>query len=546
MRTIIFKIGTLVLLFAVLFTACNDDLAFNELENIEQKEANGIVELSTTIADSLAPNQRVLNYKFPFSNTASEIIVEVDEHGNYVAEGDMILATKDEIGEVESRGIAISYQSRRWPNAVIPYKIESGHYSYNRIMDAIKHVNEQTSLRLIPRTNQSNYVEFVEGDKCWAFVGKKGGRQEIILKSSCSFGSTVHEILHAAGLWHEQSRSDRNDYITVNYNNIESGKSGNFSRHTTDGIDLGPYNFNSIMHYGTHGFSKNGQPTIEVKPQYAPQNIGQRVAMSYGDVDAINAIYPYASSSPFAGKFTGVYRKSSQDTKRWLGADWSNFNAKRSEMRSNGYRLFDVEVYVKNGKLLYDGLFEKYDSNHAFYQYSSWSAFTNKRTELKGQGYYLVDLETTYFNGKRYYTGVFHKKTGKTALYAYNNWTSFTNKWDELSKEGYRLIDIETYKSGSNRFYIGVYVGGSGGYGLYNTTSWNAFKNTRSDLAKDGIYLIDFERVKIGSNAYRYLGVFQKKSTSSRLWHNVRWDSFKFKTGEYNEDGYELRDIERY
>lgn len=34
----------------------------------------------------------------------------------------------------------------------------------------------------------------------------------------------VHELLHAVGLYHEQSRFDRNSYVTVNYNNIAAGK----------------------------------------------------------------------------------------------------------------------------------------------------------------------------------------------------------------------------------------------------------------------------------------------------------------------------------
>ena len=52
------------------------------------------------------------------------------------------------------------------------------------------------------------------------------GMQELSLDSECLdvVGTTQHEFLHAYGIYHEQSRGDRDDYVTVNYDNIQEGR----------------------------------------------------------------------------------------------------------------------------------------------------------------------------------------------------------------------------------------------------------------------------------------------------------------------------------
>ena len=58
-------------------------------------------------------------------------------------------------------------------------------------------------------------------------VGRLGGRQEVSLikaKGCLRKFNVMHELMHTLGFWHEQQREDRDQYITVNYNNIISGK----------------------------------------------------------------------------------------------------------------------------------------------------------------------------------------------------------------------------------------------------------------------------------------------------------------------------------
>ena len=71
----------------------------------------------------------------------------------------------------------------------------------------------------------------------------------------------------------------------------------NFDQHITDGDDVGPYDFGSIMHYPTWAFSRNNQPTIETLNGEA---IGQRTGLSDGDVQAVNFMYPVLPTGPTA------------------------------------------------------------------------------------------------------------------------------------------------------------------------------------------------------------------------------------------------------
>ena len=79
-------------------------------------------------------------------------------------------------------------------------------------------------------------------------------------------GIIIHEVGHALGLWHEQSRPDRDSYIRVLNNNIEPKWRYNFAKQNLYEVDYHgtTYDYASVMHYSRKAFSSNGLNTIEV------------------------------------------------------------------------------------------------------------------------------------------------------------------------------------------------------------------------------------------------------------------------------------------
>lgn len=230
----------------------------------------------------------------------SRLLVYEQVNGYAVVEGDILIG---QVAEFKHRGAVITpkVNGSRWPMGIVPYEVNEDLPFMNKlaVLQAIDHWQKHSNIEFVELNSKNryeyrDYISFIhaEGTTCSSFVGRQGGKQIINLAPRCTTMNTVHELGHALGMWHEQSRADRNAYVRIAWENIEEEHKHNFEQQLTDGKDFGEYDYQSIMHYGSLAFSKNGQKTII--PLIDGVEIGQRHQLSEKDIAAIKAMYPEA------------------------------------------------------------------------------------------------------------------------------------------------------------------------------------------------------------------------------------------------------------
>ncbi|KFB40765.1 AGAP001932-PA-like protein [Anopheles sinensis] len=192
----------------------------------------------------------------------------------------------------------------RWPNATVVYSIDGTFNSSELgfINGAMREFERYTCVKFRRRRLDPEELAYVSIDNtdagCWSDVGRGVGRTFVNLQPGCanSLTTPVHELMHTLGFYHEHNRLDRDQYVTILYENMihDDSLRMNFdlvnpANTTTFNV---PYDLGSIMHYKRDAFSVRNSGLDTMRPRVRWEGeIGQGATLTWYDALLINIMY---------------------------------------------------------------------------------------------------------------------------------------------------------------------------------------------------------------------------------------------------------------
>ncbi|TKR63036.1 hypothetical protein L596_026919 [Steinernema carpocapsae] len=234
-----------------------DEAARNDLEYVRKR----LQELNPSPFAKYPENGAIRDSEQPDS------IPEINQpFAEYLYQGDITLtpAQVEHIVSSRSKRQAINLNNphfKRWSqerNGSIPYFFHG--FDANQrglIKRAIQFWEDHTCVKFQEIDNGGRGLQITYAGPhgpCNSYIGKTDHMPQQVLNLGyhcLQFGTIIHELGHALGMFHEHTRADRAQYVTIREDNLAPGIKHNFDIHRVvendnQGVE---YDYGSIMHY---------------------------------------------------------------------------------------------------------------------------------------------------------------------------------------------------------------------------------------------------------------------------------------------------------
>ncbi|XP_064469173.1 hatching enzyme 1.2-like [Ornithodoros turicata] len=213
-----------------------------------------------------------------------------------VVEGDIYMPPITSLTDLRAR----TKDTPIWNNGIVYYVVDDAFDSWEKeeILSAMQQIEAVSCVRFKERGDEEGFIHILSKQGCFSEVGMSGLRQLVSLNFEvcATYGTIVHELLHVLGLWHEQSRADRDRYVRVVWNNVVPRFKANFMKTNRVPYLDEEYDYESIMHYFFNAFSKDPEQATLVPKNRGVElfNLGlafKENRMTKIDIRKLNGIY---------------------------------------------------------------------------------------------------------------------------------------------------------------------------------------------------------------------------------------------------------------
>ena len=160
-----------------------------------------------------------------------------------------------------------SEKPQLWPGGIVPYDVSklSAPQQAMALKAMQRWMDTGARISFVPRTNEVEYVYFTgqtnAGNNTSIIGFRRGQKLEVNITAFWwrqGEWMPAHELGHALGFFHEHSRWDRDEFVTIHYEHIKPGREFDYDwvPRTNWIVSSTPYDYRSIMHYRTCWASK--------------------------------------------------------------------------------------------------------------------------------------------------------------------------------------------------------------------------------------------------------------------------------------------------